>query len=204
MPKILAPITLRFIEDVLRSAEARIDRWTYQGFGMLRYYLPGPGNYRIHVWNPDGEVEKVSKIHTHPWDLESLIICGRLGNQRWTEGEGDHYLKQSLVCGASGCLFGSAELVRLHPRPWEDYYMGDTYFQRRDEIHSSHPQPGCVTLTQRTIPAGVSADLAYVYYPEGQEWVSAEPRQATLDEVKTWMAMALEQFSIDWPRNSPR
>jgi hypothetical protein len=168
--------------------------WTAQGLGMLRLYLPGPENMRLHVWDSFLAVPNVSMIHTHPWNFASYVVAGEVRNTRWTEGEGEAYHKSSIVCGQGGCMFGAAANVRLHPRPAEAWAEGQGYTQWADEIHSSAPEDGTVTLLRRSVPAGRSADQAFVYWPAGEEWVSAEPRAATRDEVMAVVRRSLARW----------
>ena len=175
-------------------AKPHAHEWTVQGFGMLRLYLPGPENLRLHIWDSRLAVPGVSVIHTHPWDFESHVVAGVIHNTRWTEGEGAPYLKQSLQCGAGGCILGTPETVRLHSRPAESWHEGYSYTQQADELHSSAPEDGTVSLLARSVPPGRSADHAFVYWPAGEEWVSAEPRVATPDEVEMVTSSSLARW----------
>jgi hypothetical protein len=165
--------------------------WTVQGLGMLRMYLPGPDNLRLHIWDQKLAVPNVSKIHTHPWNFESFVVCGIVNNQRYEEicpsnFGGNSYWKQSLQCGIGGCVKGEPVTVRIAADPYEQYREGETYHQLADEIHYSNPADGSITLVKRTVPEGRLADMAYVYWPYTHGitgWVSAEPRKATRKEI---------------------
>lgn len=169
--------------------------WTVQGLGMLRLYLPGADNLRLHIWDSRLAFPGVSTIHTHPWDFESYVVSGRVHNTRWTEDEGEPFLKSSIHCGQGGCVFGEPVPVRLHPRPVETFGAGQSYTQHADEIHSSAPENGTISVLRRVVPAGRSADLAYVYWPDGEEWVTAEPRPARPEEVTAVTGLALSQLA---------
>lgn len=168
--------------------------WTAQGLGMLRLYLPGPENLRLHVWDTRLAIPNVSTIHTHPWDFESYVVAGTVRNTRWTEDEGEPYHKQSIRCGQGGCVMGTPETVQLHPHPVERWDAGQTYRETADELHSSAPLDGTVTIIRRSVPTGRSADEAFVYWPDGGEWVSAEPRPATEDEILAVTAHSLNRW----------
>lgn len=164
-------------------------KWTLQGFGMLRLHLND--ELRLNVWDSRFKVPGVSAIHTHPWDFESLIVVGRLYNTRYVEtNEGTPYMTSELKPGTGGGLIGKPREVLLLNRDTEVYTAGMTYEQKAYEIHDSSPEDGTVTYNRRT---RVGEDVASVYW-NTQNWVSAEPRLATQEEVfdildhsfKTW------------------
>lgn len=160
--------------------------WTLQGFGMLRLYLPG--GQRLHVWSKRHKVQNVSEIHTHPWNFRSTIVAGCLRNHIYRVGgipscSGEWMYEQKIRCGEGGGLTGERERKYLYLETLDIFHEGDTYEQRYDEIHLSEPYDGCVTLVERVVPEGNSPDHACVYYPVGTEWVSAEPRPATEQEI---------------------
>jgi hypothetical protein len=164
------------------------------GSSMLRLYLAGPENLRLHIWNSQLATADVSKKHTHPWNFQSYVVAGEMYNVRWTEGEGYPYRKQELICGQGGCLLGESQIVRLHPRPREKWFPGISYSQEADEIHSSHPEDGTVTIISRWVNPERSADKAYVYWSTGGNWVSAEPRDALPQEIRETTRLALERW----------
>lgn len=167
--------------------------WTLQGFGMLRLNLGKEG--RIHVWDDRYAVPNVSVIHTHPWNLESTILSGRLVNIRYAQvssaWEATH-MRQSIATGEGGGLRGEPMPVRLLAGPAETYLPRDHYGQEADEIHESRPDRGTVTLLRR--PKGAPLELAHVYWPHGTAWVSAEPRRATRAEVGDIVGYALGRW----------
>lgn len=155
--------------------------WTLQGFGMLRLYLTPA--VRLHVWSADAKVPEVSELHDHPWSFSSLIIAGRLVNTRYAKipHATPNFMEQTILCGEGGGLRGSPSPVYLSAQPSELYLEGDSYFQSAPEIHRSAPEDGTVTLIERRFEW--DRDHACVYWRKGEEWVSAEPRPATPDEV---------------------
>lgn len=164
--------------------------WSIQGLGMLRLYLDE--RMRLHIWDDRYEVPNVSKMHTHPWDFESLVIAGFVRNQLFIEvpGEPTHF-KQSIFCGEGGGLEGSPTRVRLEEHSHEGYMEGDSYSELAHEIHVSSPDRGTVTVVSRTFHEDV--DHAFVYWEEG-DWVSAEPRKATHDEILDITRYSLERW----------
>ena len=152
-------------------------RWTLHGLGMLRLYLQ---DARLHVWDSHFAQPGVSTIHTHPWDFRSLVISGTINNRRYTYSDnGIPHRYQTIHCGEGGGLVGSPEGCRLHTLPIQTKTRGDHYHQLAHEIHESLPADGTVTYVARQ----KGGEYAKVFWPEGREWVSAEPREATLSEV---------------------
>jgi hypothetical protein len=150
--------------------------WTIQGFGFARTKLANVG--RIHVWDSRLRVPLVSDVHAHPWPLRSTIISGELINQRFkvnpAERWGMPYMQSAIATGEGGGLIGEPQLVKLYGERPEFYRAGDTYEQAPEEVHRSIPMDGTVTLIER--PMGPPLQETLVYWPEGTQWVSAEPR----------------------------
>lgn len=187
------PIIKDLVKMILQKADQF--RWSLQGFGMLRLYVGE--NHRVHVWDNSYAVPDVSELHTHPWDFKSLIVGGRIRNTIYEEtdlheGDGDCYSRQVIKCGPGGCLTGASMPVRLKQKSVQLYIEGDEYQQSAEEIHRSQPQPGTVTMITRTFKEDV--DHAKVFWPKDKQWVSAEPRDATPDEVKKITQFALERW----------
>lgn len=183
------PDISRALVDNLLNHSAQME-WSLQGLGMLRTYLTE--DIRLHIWDGDEENVGVSKLHTHPWDFESLVICGRVCNQRYVERSMEHqtgkakrdrYMRQMIRCGEGGGLEGEPGPIFLEPQIVEVVTAGCAYSQRAVEIHESRPDDGTITIIKRTVPPEGHPDFANVYWPEGEEWVSAEPRPATRSEV---------------------
>lgn len=165
--------------------------WTIQGLGMLRTYFSP--ELRLHVWSPEHELPKVTKAHSHPWDFESYVVAGRMTNIRFFENEyGAPFMAQVIKCGCDAYTVGEPEHRRFLKKHPEVYVEGDSYQQIASEIHCTIPDPGTVTIIRRQF--GADVDHATVICPQGEPWVSAEPRPATLHEIheitqnalKTW------------------
>jgi hypothetical protein len=174
-------------------AKAQAYRWTLQGLGMLRLYLSE--NQRLHVWSRAHAAPGVSELHDHPWHFRSRIVAGRLMNQRYTatpSAGGGHWC-QTLKCGAGGCLASAPPVrVELEGDPLEDYGEGEEYHQGHNEIHQSMPEDGTVTIIARHFRT--DRDHARVFWPVGSEWGSAEPRDATPEEVRSITTNALRRW----------
>lgn len=170
--------------SVYNILEEPLERdWTIQGLGMLRTYLDPEKTLRLHVWSDGARFENVSELHTHPWDMLSTIIVGELRQHRYVPAldmDATH-MCQKILCGEGGGLCDAPRQVALREMLPEDYDSGDSYRQLWWEIHRSEPMDGTVTLVQRQFTS--DPDHAYVFWPVGEEWVTAEPRPATEDEV---------------------
>jgi hypothetical protein len=183
------------------------DQWTLQGLGMFRLYLSETD--RLHVWNEEFSFPGASTIHDHPWDFDSLIIAGRLWNRLYKlpskEGEPDFYsnnrmpFRHAIIkCGTGGSLVGEEGLpVELWECSPSGYFPGDRYSQNAEEVHETHTLPGTVTIVRRRFRKDRDRDHANVFWRKG-EWGSAEPRQATENEVKTMKVSALEMLERKW------
>ncbi len=189
------------VADVLEQAISNPGgrEWTLQGFGMFRTYFAN-GSVRLHLWDPEKAVPGVSEMHTHPWDMASLIVAGNIYNTRFIEATGDEedlpewavltpMWRQSIRCGMGGGLEGDPEPVKVYAQPQECYVDGEIYHQLAHEIHVSRPLRGTITLVERNF--GADTEHAYVYFDD--EWVSAEPRVATNDEIAEIATWALEE-----------
>lgn len=184
------------VKQTLRHHERH--EWNLQGFGMLRTYLED--GWRLHVWNDDYMVPGVTLMHDHPWHFDSLLIAGGLANQRYCiaeeeEGGPATHMMRTITPGI-GLATIRVDAVRIEiAGPREVYLADEIYHQDAHEIHVSTPFPGTITLVRRE---RVGEDVARSFHPLDKEWVSAEPRQATAEEVReicthsldTWFAKA--------------
>ena len=179
---------MNYVEVIKIMVKAILDQatnlsWSVQGLGMLRLYLSN--EYRLHVWDDRLKVPNVSEIHDHPWDLESLVVAGVVRNRRLTPQHDEHgaMMKQTLRCGEGGGLVGTPSVCALISTDFvEVYTSGDRYVQRAEEVHQSEPDRGAVTLIHRTFRE--DTEHAHVFWPRGENWISAEPRPATREEVE--------------------
>jgi hypothetical protein len=184
------------VKAILQQATSY--KWSLQGLGMFRLYLAD--ELRIHVWDPDAAFPGASPMHTHPWDFSSYVVAGKLMQYRYSEvpdGTEWHddvnlYNKSLLLAGEGGRLVEDPVSVALRRHPSEVYEPGEWYSQKAEEIHWSQPEKGTVTLVFREFRGDLDRDHAYVYWPEGGEWVSAEPRTAVHDEVQRMALYTLE------------
>lgn len=181
--------------DILEFPERH--EWSIQGFGMLRTYLAP--DLRLHVWDPDFRVQDVSDIHDHPWNFESIVLSGSIENRRYRIRPSDAtptHWQGRIVCGPNPVEHGAKDIRSVHLEQWCEgiFRPGDTYKMQADELHASIPTPGCVTLIQRT-KADKDPERAFVYWPLGTNWISAEPRPATPSEWRRITRRALDCWS---------
>lgn len=160
--------------------------WSLQGLGMLRLYLTEDKSERLHVWSDLAKYDNVSELHTHPWDMTSLVVAGSVAQYRYVvfSHEFDKYpshMEQKILCGEGGGLCGAPRTVLLREMYPEVYVAGQTYRQKWWEVHRTQPENGAVTIIKRDFTE--DPDHAFVYWPWGEEWVTAEPRPATEDEI---------------------
>ncbi len=176
------------VKAILEKAPAY--KWSLQGFGMLRLHLAD--DFRLNVWDSRFRVQNVSLMHTHPWNFTSLIVAGKLRNDRFVPYIGGTEFNHALIKpGPGGGIREDKGIVVLRQQAHEFYSEGVTYQQAWSEIHISSPEDGTVTLNQRR---RVGDDIAYVFWPKGEQWVSAEPRAATAEEVQDITGASLERW----------
>jgi hypothetical protein len=196
MLKPLMPQAIKFILE-----ESNHFDWELWETGMLRLDLAP--DLTLHVWDMRFRNEAVTLIHDHPWGFQSTVVNGRLRNQRYSLGINTNpltpadrapYSQQLLICGADACKLEAPVPVWLIEQPLQIIGAGESYTQDSNEIHETDADNGTVTLVRRAFGEG-PRDRANVYVPSGCEFVSAEPRKATSDEVGSIIDHALSL----WP-----
>ena len=175
--------------------DAQMYRWTVQGFGMMRTYIPAPESqkrFRFNVWNSALAVPHVSVIHDHPWSFDSWIINGKFRNRRLVEDffNGTPYHWMTIKTGEGGGSSAQRFTMGLRELPAEHYTTGDKYHQDAAEIHLSDYDDGTVTLNDRV----GDTEHARVFWPVGEDWVDAKPREATAAEIDSTVKLALAKW----------
>lgn len=185
------------VRPILRQPFDNGRKWQVQGLGMLRTYLSP--ETRLHIWCPEFNYCEDSGWHTHPWDFSSFVVAGIIQNTKYIERKAAGrskgwipFIKQRIICGPGGCSMGEPEDVFLKEVVNHTYVSGTHYSQNADEIHSSHPERGTVTVITRNVvyPDG----SATVYHPKDSKRTSAEARPATAHEIRFGTAIALERM----------
>lgn len=179
-----------FARDVLRDIHSF--KWTIQGFGLLRMHMPG--HTRLHIWDHDCCYHGVSMIHDHAqWGLESTVLFGQLQNTRYLETDGaPNFNFMHIKAGMGGHPISEVGKVCLVPQPVETYLPGNVYSQQPLEIHMTQAAPGTVTFMQK-FPTE-DGETARVFWPLGGRWGTAEPRDATWEEVNRFAIVARNQM----------
>lgn len=176
-------------DDVLAYPERH--EWTLQGFGMLRTYLGEDRRLRLHVWDSRFRTKDVSDVHDHPWDFESLVLRGSIRNVRYDARESVFPVSRQIhclgriTCGPSPEVRGPQDVKRICLFQQSDvtYEAGERYVMSSVELHASVPEDGTVTVCRRSF-VKKDTETARVCWPLGTEWVGAEPRAATPEEVR--------------------
>ena len=194
-------VTKVLVEKILRSSvimrESPTSKWQFQGFGWLRLQLTD--TLRLHVWDSREAVANVSVIHDHPWNFSSQVVAGCMHNQRYAvlsaiemQGRQPTHMVAKIRPGENLKMLTEAEPCILVPAAEHEVIApGQIYVQRADELHHSMPVPGTVTICDRL---RVGEDVARVCWPYGTEFVSAEPRRATPQEVERIITFSLNKW----------
>lgn len=182
-----------------------LERWSVQGFGFMRAYIDIPTvtdawpgtTARIHLWDKRLMAPGGSRIHTHPWSLDSLILAGVLQNQRYMEQDWSthHHSHWGSVLrpGENADLIGKPKQVCLLEGERETYFPGQGYHQDKDEIHESIiGLSGTVTLCIRQVTPGNDPDYAWTYWAARSQWNNHRPRPATEQEYHYVRATAIQ------------
>lgn len=163
--------------------------WRAHGIGMLRTYLDEARLVRLNLWHHSLLTPNISTMHTHPWNLHSEVVAGRLTNTRWertSEGrpEAQPFIEDRIPCGQVSdpefALKGEARTVWLFPCAPEVILPGQFYSQQPEEIHTTEFVDGTATIMQRDVADGVTE--ASVFWPLGDQWGDAS-RNVNADEI---------------------
>lgn len=194
------------VHDIL--TKWRDYEWQVQGFGMLRTYLPGPGEPRLQVWDQRLATWSNNAIHDHPWAFRSTIFAGVLFNQRYDVRVIDYGIDghtTEIVPGTRGGLLSERPVLpcRIVPQPVEVYSMGESYSQTHREMHLTKYLPGTVTLITRS--EREAADIARVaWYGEADEQPPfVNPYPAPAEIVERVIGDALKAWWLAPPASEP-
>lgn len=170
---------------------AHLFKWELWRTGMLR--LDIDENTVLHIWDMRYRDENVTLIHDHPFNLSSIVIAGKILNQRYWQYSPDarfardrpelHFKQQRIVCGAAGCVLSEPTALVLQTAPVEIITAGQSYNQEHFVVHKTDAADGTVTLVRRIFPTNVDRYSANVYVAGDKEWGDAKPREATTEEV---------------------
>jgi hypothetical protein len=162
--------------------------WTVQGFGMMRAYLDGD-RIRVNIWHEVIRKQTASFMHNHPWHFTSRVLQGRILNTRYVQHKaGTLYHCKEIRPGKELLDYQMLPDERLLALPLEIWYAGTAYTQQAHEVHETAFSNGTITINERK---RVGADLAKTYWLPGTDWGSAEPRDATGEEISYLLGYAL-------------
>lgn len=188
-------MSLRAVVDLRNLVKTTLERadlpgwtWTVQGLGMLRCYTSNGD--RITIWHEDLVYPGVTRVHDHPWDLESTVLSGDVYDHVYSLGGfrgSDVYTRYLITAGEGRPSY--PETVLLFKVATKVLSVGDTYRHAWSDVHSTSFSNGAVTYCRRSNRQG---QMARVYVPAGEEYGSAEPRPATPEEVDKYAGLALE------------
>lgn len=187
----------KLVKAILQSPHQL--KWSAQGLGMMRTYFGE--ETRLHIWDSSLATPGVSPLHNHPWHLDSYVVAGVYKQRRYRKLIGTlspefnpgytPWLGTEIKCGKDACIMSPPAPVYLMAMGEEKLFEGSEYYQGKDEVHTSFPLDGTVTLVDRTFTP--DRDHAWVFWKEG-DFVSAEPRPATPEEVERVTKNALEKW----------
>jgi hypothetical protein len=160
-----------------------------QDIGLLSLRLDDRRESRLHVWDPTGTVLRDDPpIHDHPYDFTSRVIAGDMTNTLYeVDPAGAEFTRYRYVpCDESGRI---ADSVRLSGTA-TTYTEGGCYRQLAHELHDSRQRPGTVSIIRCTFK-----DVGRLtVWRKGRDWVSAQSRSATFEEVERITSNALQWF----------
>lgn len=206
-------LVMNVLEDPLHGdfGTGEIAKWTVQGFGFIRLYMPN--DCRLNIWHHKLTYDpQPSMLHTHPWNFVSEVVHGLLVNKRYRQvpaqldnDEGGpvvyrcaSFKKKRIRPGI--CIMDLSEptLVSLVGGEAEVYTTGQSYYQDAHEIHETMFVDGTITINARERVGNDEADVLWLHHGRGgaQEWVSAEPRPATDEEVLLICSEVLDRMKV--------
>lgn len=183
--------------------------WTFQGLGMMRYYLGADRGVRLHLWDTRRAERGVSVVHDHPWHFSSTIVCGQMVDVVYRAESAGKMLRTKpshvlypLKCGKGAHIVAEAGRNVLLVPTEKLYRAGETYGHKPTDLHESQPEAGTVTLVVRSSEASRDARDAHVAVPIASDgtskWGSAEPRDATCDEVRAFLFEAMQRLRAEY------
>ena len=177
------------IKKILENAQYY--DWSFLGLGMFRLHLSD--EVRMQVWIESAQTKNVSLIHDHLWDFKSEVISGQITDHCYHEYSGvANYNKTEVLCGLHETGHNMPDIktpVCLGLTSSPCYRAGNAYSKRAEELHHTEFESGTITIIKREFRNDRAT--AKLYYPIDEEFVSAEPRSATTEEINSMAAEAL-------------
>lgn len=135
-------IALVFLE-LINSSEKFFPTWHPLGFIHLTLLETSNGTVRLHIWPPFNRRPKSPnwQIHSHIYNLNSLIICGKITNTFYETsdlGVDDLYREYKVIYGQGlSRLEGTSNMVNVNILRTDKHLMGDIYSIPSQIFHSS-------------------------------------------------------------------
>jgi hypothetical protein len=127
--------------------------WHPYGFLVTRLGSVGLKTFRLHIW-PETPYKRQSPdwpIHSHPWEMQSLILHGQLVNCLYSVSCDNSSSKEQLYeikyDGKHSVLHSTSRFVSSKLSSREVYATGESYFVHADEFHTTDVKEGVLTAT---------------------------------------------------------
>ena len=127
--------------------------WHPYGFLVTRLGSIDSKTFRLHIWpetpytrqNPDWP------IHSHPWEMQSLILHGHLTNCLYHVSYDNLYsterLYQIIYDGKHSVLQATNQLVSHKLSSENVYIKGEAYYVQANDFHVTNVKEGNLTAT---------------------------------------------------------
>lgn len=141
--------------------------WRHHGLGCLQGYLDADLRRRVHLWHPDLVRPLVAPIHTHRWDLDSMVLYGAVVQEEYEAHPHPHgpytvHTTRHTGSGEGAQVSEGRYAVTPHTRLIK---AGERYYMARGLYHLTRVWGPAVTLVTRD---GVTEDLSRVLAPYGE------------------------------------
>jgi hypothetical protein len=184
------PITRGLIKKIL--VDPFVHPWKLHGIGKLQLDLDP--NISLHVWHEAGRFENVSTLHTHPWNLYSIIMAGCISSTQYEEHvvtdpeQYTHHWTQINIDNPP-LREGTEYFTAIRRAGNTTCQRGDTYSLQSSEIHESSYRNGSVSIVHKD--RSFLRRTARIFWPKDEKFGSAEPRLASQNEIWVFADSAL-------------
>lgn len=199
-------------------------KWSVQGLGMIRTYLsdavrlhiwisdfkiPGVSPIHDHPWHLYSNVIAGVYRQRRYKIMETDLLGQKIIDMPFAKSEHElnptfqagvraglieKFRTATIKCGEGAFKTEDVNSVWVERGLEEEYRVGSSYMQSKDEIHESFPLDGTVTIVTRTFTP--DREHARIFWRGDGDWVDAAPRPASLSEIKL-----ATQKSLSWWAN---
>lgn len=132
--------------------EESVGSWHPYGFIVVHLgkLSDGSGSLRFHMWPYGDRVmqEPHWPIHSHPWDLVSLVLCGSIRHETYRQRLGAQYRAYSVDYRDDASLLLATDTVcTADLLDAATLRAGSSYLLRAGDLHAAAAPPGSVTAT---------------------------------------------------------